>query len=113
MVNLDVRMRSVAVSNAVQEIVMMGNQVGRARIHGFDQLVAWAVNLEATALAENEHSFSSIKRISVLKPLLHVRRPNALLKNQLPFLRERICRRIFIDHVLGIRPLLVVVKEIL
>src|SRR5690349_18171243 len=77
--------------------------------HFLARFVARAKQLPAAALAENQHSFGAVKGIPVFVTFLHVRRPDALLEDELLFTLAFAV--IFEDDVLRVGKLLLIVEE--
>src|SRR5206468_1239634 len=95
-----------------QEIRVVGHKVGRAGLCG-NQLVARAVQLPAFRVTNNQHAVGAVKGRAVFITFLHVRRPDALLEDELLLLARFALDWILEDGALRVRKLLVVVEEVL
>src|SRR5690242_9097617 len=98
--------------NAIQEIAMMCRQIGPTSLLR-DQLVAWAVQLPAHRVSNDEHALGAVEGGAVLVSLLHVGGPDALLENELLPASPLPFASVLEDRILGIGELLVIIEEIL
>src|SRR5262245_35643967 len=99
-------------ADAVEEIAVMRLQVGPAALLR-DRLVFRTVQLPANRVADDQHPLGAVERGTVLVSLLHVRRPDPLLEDELLAHPRLALDRVFKDRVLRVRPLLVVIEEVL
>ena len=67
-----------------------------------EELVLRAEKLPAATLAEQHHPIRAVERVAVLEPLLHVGRPDALFKDELPLVADLTVAGIFVDDVLRV-----------
>ena len=111
MADLDVGIRRAALADAAEKIVVMCPQIRRAP-HLLPQLVARAVQLPATVLAQKHDAVRAVKGVPVLISLLDVRCPDALLENKLARFAGRGVRPVLEQDILRVGKLLVVVEEI-
>jgi len=107
---LHVGVGSFAAPDALDEVGMVGDEVRRTAPF-LSWLVPRAKDLEADAVAEDQHPLGAIEGGSVLISFLHVRRPIPLLENELPLAGGFAVAGPFEDAVLRVRELLVVVEE--
>ena len=111
MADFDVCVRLFAFTDAREKVEMMPPKIGAAAAF-LHEPVAFPIHFPPLLFAQHHHPFRAVEHIPILHALLLVWRPDAHLKNQL-FRPAIFIRRILEKAVLRVRPLHVVVKNIL